>query len=47
MGQTFVHMYVNDLTLDMGALGRKALDRLYDRALEVGAIASRPRLDVV
>jgi 1,4-dihydroxy-6-naphthoate synthase len=46
-GRRFVHMYVNDLTLDMGALGRKALDRLYDRALEVGAIASRPRLDVV
>ena len=47
MGQKFVHMYVNDLTLDMGALGRRALDRLYDCALDVGAIASRPRLDVV
>jgi len=26
---------------------RRALDRLYDRALEIGVLASRPRLDVV
>lgn len=46
-GSTFVHMYVNDLTLDMGDLGRRALDRLYERAVKVGAIASPPAFDVI
>jgi 1,4-dihydroxy-6-naphthoate synthase len=46
-GTTFVHMYVNELTLDMGERGRDALDRLYERAVEVGAIAARPPLDVI
>ena len=31
-GRKFVHMYVNDLTLDMGEPGRRALARLYERA---------------
>src|SRR5438093_237454 len=30
-GKRFVHMYVNELTLDMGETGRKALDLLYRR----------------
>ena len=46
-GRTFVHMYVNELTLDLGDLGRQALDRLYARAVEIGAIPEAPRLDVV
>ena len=46
-GRRFVHMYVNDLTLDMGELGRRALARLYDRARAAGAIAKAPALDVV
>ena len=46
-GKTFVHMYVNDLTLDMGELGRRALARLYERALAAGAITKAPALEVV
>jgi 1,4-dihydroxy-6-naphthoate synthase len=46
-GKTFVRMYVNDLTLEMGETGRKALDLLYRRAAEVGVISAVPRLDVV
>ena len=46
-GRTFVHMYVNDLTLDMGETGRQALDLLYRRAVEAGALAQIPRLEII
>jgi len=46
-GRTFVHMYVNELTLDMGERGRAGLERLYRRAVECGAIERAPRFDVV
>ncbi len=46
-GKTFVHMYVNDLTLDMGEPGRAALTRLYERAVAAGALSAMPRVDVV
>jgi 1,4-dihydroxy-6-naphthoate synthase len=46
-GKRFVRMYVNDLTLEMGERGRDGLKLLYDRALACGAIAERPRIDVV
>jgi 1,4-dihydroxy-6-naphthoate synthase len=46
-GRTFVHMYVNDLTLDMGERGRKGLALLYERALKAGAIAKAPDFTVV
>jgi len=46
-GRRFVRMYVNDLTLDLGDLGRRALDRLYQRAVEAGALGHPPVLDVV
>jgi len=46
-GRRFVHMYVNDLTLDMGERGRAALERLYARALAAGAIERAPALDVI
>ena len=46
-GRKFVHMYVNDLTLDMGERGRAGLQLLYDRALACGAIAKAPQFDVV
>ena len=46
-GKRFVHMYVNHLTLDMGEIGRRALDLLYRRAVAVGAIREAPTLDVV
>jgi len=46
-GRRFVRMYVNDLTLDLGETGRRALERLYSLALEAGAIERAPQLDIV
>lgn len=46
-GRTFVHMYVNDLTLDLGDLGRRALTRLYEGAVRIGAIPAPPPVDIV
>ena len=46
-GKQFVHMYVNDLTLDMGERGRAGLRLLYERALACGAVAKAPNFDVV
>lgn len=46
-GRRFVRMYVNDLTLDMGESGRRALEALYRRALEAGAIGRIPAFDPV
>jgi 1,4-dihydroxy-6-naphthoate synthase len=46
-GGRFVHMYVNELTLDMGERGRRALERLYALAVETGAIARPPALEIV
>ncbi len=46
-GKKFVHMYVNDLTLDMGERGRAGLRLLYDRALACGAIEKAPDFEVV
>jgi 1,4-dihydroxy-6-naphthoate synthase len=46
-GRTFVRMYVNDLTLDLGETGKRALERLYERAQAAGAIGQAPRLEVV
>ena len=46
-GKKFVHMYVNDLTLDMGETGRGALEWLYRQATESGAIRRAPPLDVI
>jgi 1,4-dihydroxy-6-naphthoate synthase len=46
-GRTFVHMYVNDITLDMGEVGRRALEHLYRRAVAAGALAAAPALEVI
>jgi 1,4-dihydroxy-6-naphthoate synthase len=46
-GRRFVHMYVNDLTLDMGAPGRRALARLYELAVAARAIDRAPAIEVV
>ncbi|MGH3055449.1 MAG: menaquinone biosynthesis family protein, partial [Gaiellaceae bacterium] len=46
-GRKFVRMYVNDLTLDMGDLGRRALDKLYAMAHAAGVIRAVPTFDVV
>ncbi|HEX2013667.1 MAG TPA: MqnA/MqnD/SBP family protein, partial [Nitrososphaera sp.] len=34
--KTFVKMYVNDYTLDMGVQGRKAIDMMFEMAREEG-----------
>ncbi len=46
-GKRFVHMYVNALTLDMGDIGRRALETLYLRALNAGLIPTAPAVEVV
>lgn len=46
-GRRFVHMYVNELTLDMGEKGRQALDLLFTRAVEAGVLKERPSIEVV
>ena len=46
-GKKFVHMYVNDLTLDMGEQGRKGIALLYERAVKAGAIAKAPDFSVI
>ena len=46
-GRRFVRMYVNDLTLDLGDTGRRALGRLYELAVKAGVIDQAPALDVL
>lgn len=46
-GKRFVHMYVNDLTLDMGERGRAGIALLYERAVKAGAIAKAPSFEVI
>ncbi|MDH3216545.1 MAG: ABC transporter substrate-binding protein [Candidatus Krumholzibacteria bacterium] len=43
----FVRMYVNEDTVNMGAEGKQALDRLYTLASERGIIESSPALDII
>lgn len=38
LGEKFIKMYVNDLTIDMGSQGEKALKLLFDKAYEKGLI---------
>ena len=38
--ERFVYMYVNDLTLNMGELGERALQTLFDRASKQGLLPS-------
>jgi 1,4-dihydroxy-6-naphthoate synthase len=45
--RTFVRMYVNDDTVQMGGEGRLALQTLYERALTAGLIDRVPPLDIV
>jgi 5,8-dihydroxy-2-naphthoate synthase len=44
---TFVGMYVNDLTLDYGPRGRAGLERLYAESFERGLISSRIAVEFV
>jgi Predicted periplasmic solute-binding protein len=43
----FVGMYVNELTVDYGERGRKALHRLFDEAVEKRLIPHKPELSFV
>jgi 1,4-dihydroxy-6-naphthoate synthase len=43
----FVRMYVNDDTVDMGDEGRRALETLYERAVERGLLDRVPPLDII
>ncbi len=44
---TFVGMYVNDLTVDYGERGRKAMTELLNRAAEAGLIPARVAVEFV
>jgi len=46
-GKTFVHMYVNERTLDMGESGTRALRVLYERGAAIGAFAAIPTIEIV
>jgi 1,4-dihydroxy-6-naphthoate synthase len=46
-GRTFVRMYVNDLTLDMGDTGKRALEHLYRRAREAGELKEAPPIELI
>ena len=43
----FTHMYVNDLTRDMGTQGAAGLQALYRRAVQAGLLDEVPRLDIL
>jgi 1,4-dihydroxy-6-naphthoate synthase len=43
----FVKMYVNDLTLDMGQKGRKAIERMFELAREAKLIEREVKIEVV
>ncbi|MDH3197461.1 MAG: ABC transporter substrate-binding protein [Candidatus Krumholzibacteria bacterium] len=45
--RTFVRMYVNEDTVDMGEEGRRALEELFRRAVERGMIAEKPKVDAI
>ena len=45
LNDRFVAMYVNDLTLDYGAQGRKAVAALLERGAAAGLLPSPVRLD--
>ncbi|MDA2919791.1 ABC transporter substrate-binding protein [Desulfobacterota bacterium AH_259_B03_O07] len=47
LGEKFVLMYVNDVTKNMGEVGRRALDYLYSRAFERGLIKEKAKLDIL
>ena len=47
MVSKFVGMYVNEFTLDYGYLGKLAIKKLYQMALQDGLISKMPELDFV
>lgn len=47
LGEKFIKMYVNDLTIDMGEAGKKALDLLFDKAYKKGIINKKVEIFLV
>jgi 1,4-dihydroxy-6-naphthoate synthase len=47
LGEKFVKMYVSQLTIDMGANGRKGLELLFERGAAKGIIPSVPGFELV
>ena len=47
LGERFVKMYVSELTIDMGARGKKALEVLYQLAEAKGLIARAPQIKLL
>jgi len=47
VGEKFVLMYVNDLTVDMGDKGKKALELLFSKAREKNIITKDVNLDIL
>lgn len=47
LGEKFIKMYVNDLTIDMGEAGEKALDLLFDKAYKKGIINKKVEIFLV
>jgi len=43
----FVRMYVNEDTVDMGDEGRRALETLFSRAVDMGILDAIPPLDII
>lgn len=44
LGERFVKMYVNEVTIDMGERGQKALERLYSMAYAKKLIPAQPKV---
>ncbi|MBM4176419.1 MAG: ABC transporter substrate-binding protein [Ignavibacteria bacterium] len=47
LGEKFIKMYVNELTIDMGDEGKKALDLLFQKAFEKGLIKYKIDFELV
>jgi 1,4-dihydroxy-6-naphthoate synthase len=47
LADRFIGMYVNELTLDYGPIGRQAVERFLSEAADQGLIPSNPRIDFV
>lgn len=47
LGEQFIKMYVNELTIDMGDEGQKALELLFQKAFEKGLIKNKVDFELV
>ena len=47
LGETFVKMYVSDLTIDMGEKGKQALELLFAKGSSKGLLPAVPAFDLL